>query len=130
MNRNTYIIVCYVYSNAAINEIKETRTEAFTRRCFIKNDVLKNDPILTKSTYLSLFFNKVACLRRELYQKSDSSKCFPVNFAKVSWKPFYRTSPVAASDQKKQKKLREHQSWFKSYFNLAVEHNQKCLFVE
>ena len=60
------------------------------RRCSIKKVVLKNFAKFTeKHLYQSLFFNEVAGLRQAtLKKKRHWHRCFPVNFAKFSRKPF------------------------------------------
>ena len=59
-----------------------------------KKGVLRNFAKFTgKHLCQSFFFNKVAGLRHRWH------RCFPVNFVKFPTTLFYRTPPVAASDQ-------------------------------
>ena len=41
-----------------------------------------------KHLYQGVFFNKIAGLSLQLYEKRDSDTCFPVNFAKFLRTPF------------------------------------------
>ena len=70
----------------------ENKTYACSRLgVFCKKGVLRNFSKFTgKHLCQSFFFNKVAGLRH---------RCFPVNFVKFPTTLFYRTPPVAASDQ-------------------------------
>ena len=73
----------------------ENKTYACSRLgVFCKKGVLRNFSKFTgKHLCQSFFFNKVAGLRHRWH------RCFPVNFVKFPTTLFYRTPPVAASDQ-------------------------------
>ena len=59
------------------------------RRYFVRKGVLRNFPKFTgKYLYQSLFFNKVAGLRR----KRLWHRCFPMNFAKYPRAPFLQNT--------------------------------------
>ena len=56
---------------------------------FCKKGVLRIFAKFTgKHLYQSVFFNKIAGLSLQLYEKRDSDTCFPVNFAKFLRTPF------------------------------------------
>ena len=91
-----------------MNQLNSPLTEAVSQRCSIKKGLLRTFAKFTgKHLCQSLFFNKVAGLNNKdmsllfwpvtLLIKRLWYWCFPVNLAKFSRTPFYRTPPVAAS---------------------------------